>query len=39
MLRRLYASDVHVSDELRKKYPYDPKHADAYRLKLKELKK
>jgi hypothetical protein len=39
MLRRLYASDVHVSDELRKKYPYDPKQADAYRLKLKELKK
>ena len=39
MLRRLYVSDVHVSDELRKKYPYDPKQADAYRLKLKELRK
>ena len=38
MLRKLYASDVHVSDELRKKHPYDPKQADAYRRKFNDLK-
>ena len=38
MLRRLYVSDVHVSDELRKKHPYDAKQADTYRQKLKELR-
>lgn len=37
MLRRLYVSDVHVSDELRKKYPYDPRQADVYRAKFKEV--
>ena len=31
MLRKLYTSDVHISDELRNKYPYDPQKADAYR--------
>jgi hypothetical protein len=35
--RRLYASDVHLSDELRKKFPYDPRQADAYRQKFKEI--
>ena len=37
MLRRLYASDVHVNDELRKKYPYNPKLAELYRNKFKEM--
>ena len=35
MFQRLYATDVHINDELRKKYPYNPKLADTYRQKLK----
>jgi TPR repeat protein len=39
MLRKLYTSDVHISDELRNKYPYDPKKADAYRQLFKQIVK
>lgn len=37
MQRRLYASDVHLSDELRKKFPYNPRQAETYRQKFKEI--
>jgi hypothetical protein len=37
MQRQLYASDVHLSDEQRKEYPYDPQKADIYRQKFKEI--
>lgn len=36
--RELYASDVHLSDEVRKKFPYNPQQADVYRQKFKEIK-
>lgn len=39
MLRRLYASDVHIDEETRKKYPYDPKLADTYRAKFQDITK
>ena len=35
-LQRLYASDVHLSDEQRKRHPYDPAKAAAYREKFKD---
>ena len=38
-MKRLYASDVHLSDELRKKYPYDPRQAEIYRQKFRAMEK
>ena len=35
-LQRLYASDVHLSDEQRKRHPYDPAKAAVYREKFKD---
>ena len=32
-----FVTDVHVSDDLRKKYPYKPEEADKYRQKFVEL--
>lgn len=39
MLQRLYVSDVHISDELRKKFPYNPGQAEAYREKFNQIRK
>lgn len=36
-MKRLYASDVHLSDEVRRKYPYDPRQAEIYRQKFREI--
>ena len=35
--KKYYVTDANISDEIRKKYPYDPKKADVYREKFESL--
>ena len=35
--KKYYITDANISDEIRKKYPYDPKKADVYREKFESL--